>query len=363
MKSLLRKLLPSNVKQPIRNLLVAVDEYLLTLLSYLFDRFPRACTWFYSVVNRDFMREQQAVLSGRLAYRKKEGIQAVSSALLRRNIHRLEKGLCMRPRRDVFAADFILATVECLSNCVTKYKIELSELKWAIDVLTTYFDAVTHIGNIAKAHAIFVTLDKSLIDTQSKPNGLFIPYQQKTLIDTNITTSNFRDLCTRRRSVRWFTDQAVADEKLNEAISIALLAPSACNRQPFRFHVCNDKDAAPEIARMAGGTAGFADNIPCVITIVGDLSAYPMSRDRHVIYIDAALAAMQLMLALETLGLSSCPINWPDLDVPEQQMATKLVLSDFERPIMLVAIGHADPQGMIPYSHKKSVNVVRVDVS
>jgi nitroreductase len=363
MKTLLRKLLPSNAKQRLRIFLVAVDEFLLTLLSYLFEYFPRGCTWLYSLVSRDFMREQQAVLSGRLAYRNKEGIQAVSSALLRRNIHRLEKGLCMRPRRDVFAADFILDTVECFSTCIDNKRVESNELKWAFDVLNAYFEAVTHIDNIAKANAIFMTIDKSLMDSLSTPRNRFIPYQQKSLIDTDITAVNFRDLCIRRRSVRWFKDQPIADEKLNEAMNIALLAPSACNRQPFRFHVCNDKNTAPDIARMAGGTAGFAENIPCVITIVGDLSAYPMSRDRHVIYIDAALAAMQLMLALETLGLSSCPINWPDLDVPEQKMASRLRLSDFERPIMLVAIGYADPQGMIPYSQKKSINVIRTDVS
>ncbi|MGI2224807.1 nitroreductase family protein, partial [Shewanella frigidimarina] len=73
MKTLLRKLLPSNAKQRLRIFLVAVDEFLLTLLSYLFEYFPRGCTWFYSLVSRDFMREQQAVLSGRLAYRNKEG--------------------------------------------------------------------------------------------------------------------------------------------------------------------------------------------------------------------------------------------------------------------------------------------------
>ncbi|UCX03983.1 nitroreductase family protein [Shewanella glacialimarina] len=362
MKTLLRNWLPNNVKQQIRHLFTAVDEYQLILLSFLFARFPRSATWLYSLVNRDFMREQQAVLSGRLAYRKQEGIQAVSSALLRRNIHRLEKGLCMQPRRNVFATDFILATVECFATCMNNKHIEASELKWALDVLSAYFDAVTHVENIAQANAIFIAIDKSVIAGQSDPKHSFVPYQHKSIIDTDITTASLRDLCIRRRSVRWFTDKAVADDQLNEAISIALLAPSACNRQPFRFHVCNDQQLAPDIARLAGGTAGFADNIPCVITIVGDLSAYPMSRDRHVIYIDAALAAMQLMLALETLGLSSCPINWPDIDVPEQKMADRLRLTDFERPVMLVAIGYADPHGMIPYSQKKSINVIRTDV-
>jgi hypothetical protein len=57
---------------------------------------------------------------------------------------------------------------------------------------------------------------------------------------------------------------------------------------------------ASEVAATAMGTAGFSNNIPALIAVVGDLSAYPAERDRHVIYIDGGLATMQLMLAFET---------------------------------------------------------------
>ena len=90
------------------------------------------------------------------------------------------------------------------------------------------------------------------------------------------------------------------------------------------------------------------------MVVVGDLSAYPYERDRHLIYVDASLASMQLMLALETLGLSSCPINWPDIEVMERGMAEVLDLSFHERPIMLISVGYPDPRGNIPFSQKKS---------
>jgi len=62
---------------------------------------------------------------------------------------------------------------------------------------------------------------------------------------------------------------------------------------------------------------------------------------------------MQLMLALETLGLSSCPINWPDVEALEQRMAKQLDLPAWIRPVMLIAIGYADPDGGVAYSAKK----------
>ncbi|WP_244325647.1 nitroreductase family protein [Shewanella aestuarii] len=268
----------------------------------------------------------------------------------------------MQPRRAVFAEDFIIETVRCYAQCVSAEKVCNQELKWAGDVLNCYFSVVSHTTNIADAYQIFSQASGYCKSSDINKAALSIPYQYQQINQAQINTDSFTDLCLQRRAVRWFTQQLVQDSDINRAIEIASLAPSACNRQPFEFFVANDKTLAPSIAKYAGGTAGFADNIPCVIVVVGDLSAYPEERDRHVIYIDGSLAAMQLMLALETMGLSSCPINWPDLDVPEQKMAKRLGLKSYERPIMLIAVGYAKPDGMIPFSQKKPANVLRKDI-
>ena len=102
------------------------------------------------------------------------------------------------------------------------------------------------------------------------------------------------------------------------------------------------------------GTKGFSQNVPCTIVVSADLACYPTERDRHLIYIDSALASMQLMLALETLGLSSCPINWPDIEPLERKMSKYLNLPLSIRPVMLMAVGYALEDGKIPFSQKKS---------
>ena len=126
---------------------------------------------------------------------------------------------------------------------------------------------------------------------------------------------------------------------------------------------CNNKEKAVAIAKCAGGTAGFAENLPAIIVIVGDLSAYPFPKDRHLIYIDGSLAAMQLMLALETLGLSSCSINWPDVSSAERKIRKIIDLKDYERIVMLMAVGYADPEGGIPFSQKKINGQILEDIS
>ena len=68
--------------------------------------------FFYFLSFIAFNREQTAVLRGRRDYYRNKGSERLTHVELRRNIHRLEKGLTMRPRRDVFARDYITETIE-----------------------------------------------------------------------------------------------------------------------------------------------------------------------------------------------------------------------------------------------------------
>ncbi len=127
-------------------------------------------------------------------------------------------------------------------------------------------------------------------------------------------------------------------------------------RQGYNFYVVDQQPLLSQVSKLAIGAGGFADNIPCIIALVGDYSYYEYVRDRHVIYIDASLAAMQFMQALPTLGLSSCSLNWPELKTLDQKLNKLLKLKKHQKTIMLIAIGEAEPEGGIPYSQKKTAD-------
>ena len=109
----------------------------------------------------------------------------------------------------------------------------------------------------------------------------------------------------------------------------ALQSPSACNRQPFQYIILDEKDAINKISTLPMGIKGYESQIPVFVVVIGNLDAYAEERDRHAIYIDASLANMSLILALETLGLSSCCINWPDIEEKEikNKKSTKIKTS------------------------------------
>jgi len=308
---------------------------------------------FYAFFSRSFDREHQAVLAGKRAFGNVVKTNASSSPELRRNIHRLEKGLTMKPRRPFFAEDYIGRTVQLFIDLASSENAGFDELKWADDVLESYFSTVTSTEKISDAAVGWRNSRSVLIDNASKSSRHFSPYFSEKRKRANIQLESFADLVRERRSVRWYMDTVVEQCDLDKAISAASMAASACNRQPYSFLTFTDRDLATNIAKLAGGTAGWCHQIPALIVVIGDLSCFPHERDRHLPYIDASLATSQMLLALQCIGISSCVINWPDIEENDSQIHERLALEVHERVIMLVAVGYADPKGLIPWSHKK----------
>lgn len=311
---------------------------------------------YYFFLSRRFARENRAVLAGKAKHLKDSDRNNSSMYTLIRNIHRLEKGLLMKPRRDVFGLQFIGETV---NNYISLFNIEdygsNPQIKWAHDVLLEYFTVTASHPQIDKEEIKFKKAT-GLLDSNKK---LSIPYKRIEANKPNISYDDFYKLTRYRRSVRWFLDKKVPHELIDKAILAANQSPSACNRQPYEFRVIDDPELLKTVREIPMGLRGYDHNIPMMIVVVGNLDAYFHERDRHVMYIDASLANMSLILALETLGLSSCCVNWPDIEELEVRMEKALKLEVHQRPLMCLAIGFPDPNGMVAYSEKRNLEFIR----
>lgn len=322
----------------------------------------------YGVLSKAFSREHRAVYAGIRAYERIERQREANEFLLRRSIHRLEKGLIMKPRKAVFGAGYIRDTVDSYARQLDRVNTlpagatqeeALALLRWAHDVLAEHFRIVEGDPKIDPQKERFCSLPtlqpSGVLTTPSRP----YLRRERTTAEAPVRFEALYELAKRRRSVRWYQNKPVPRDLVDKSILVAAQAPSACNRQPFFFRIFDEPERVEALATLPMGTRGFADNFPMVLAIVGQLRAYFHPRDRHLIYIDGSLAAMSLMLALETVGLSSCPINWPDIPDRERDVSKLLGLDLDERVVMLMAIGYADPDGGIPYSHKKSLDELR----
>ena len=227
------------------------------------------------------------------------------------------------------------------------------DLDWAHDVLARYFEVVTGGDEVERAHAVFLSVHYPA----GEGSGDRLPYSRRG--SCPVPYDSFAALAKRRRSVRWFLQTEVPHVLIDRAVEIAAESPTACNRQPFFYRIFDDPESLRQLRPLPLGTAGFSHNIPMLAAVIGDLSAYYGERDRHGIYIDASLSIMTFMYALETLGLSSCPLNWPDIETLERRAEKLLGLRTHERIIMFIAIGYPDPQGLVAYSQKKDLHGLR----
>lgn len=314
----------------------------------------RWAAFYYSAVSTEFTREQMSVLAGRCAYESALKAPQGSMAMLRRNVHRIEKGLLMRPRRLPFAVDYIGETVEAYSVS-QECQVDAGELSWAGDVLTEYFRVHDSEASVQAA--------KTRFEATSRPaesdRPALIPYARDLSGPPPVEFDALMQLARQRRSVRWFRQEPVPRSEIDRALALGCQAPSACNRQPFHFRVFDDRDMIARIAEIPYGMTGYEHNVPVLIVVLGQQRNFFHERDRHLIYIDASLAVMGFILALETLGLSSCCINWPDIPVNERRLAETLRLSPDERAVMLIAVGYPDAAGMVACSAKKSIQTLR----
>jgi len=346
--------LPSTAPAPPRRSLF------LRFLAWL-RRSPRVTSRLYfGMLSGAFSREHRAVLAGLLRYHEIERGHEVNRFLLRRNVHRLEKGLLMRPMRDVFALSYIGETVAAFEQATAALGrgddgAGADEWRWARDVLAEFFAVTASHPTLDPLRTRF----EALATEPAHGADPAAPYHRDLDGDPPVAYEALRELARRRRSVRWYEPRPVPRELVDKALLIAAEAPSACNRQPFVYRIFDDPEKVEALATLPMGTRGFAQNFPMVLAIVGRLRAYFNPRDRHLIYIDGSLSAMSLMLALETLGLSSCPINWPDMKDREKKVARLLGLEADERVVMLMSIGYPDREGKVAYSHKKDLNELR----
>ena len=145
-----------------------------------------------------------------------------------------------------------------------------------------------------------------------------------------------------RKSVRAYLDKPVEDEKLNAVLEAARLAPSASNRQEWRFVIVRDLETRKKLASVAGGQA-FVGEAPILIVACAETDGHVMRCGQLCYPIDLAIALDHMSLAAVELGLGSCWIGLFD----EKKVKEILHIPDEIRVVELMPLGYpADPSAI-----------------
>jgi len=112
----------------------------------------------------------------------------------------------------------------------------------------------------------------------------------------------------KRRSIRNYQDREVEEDKLSKILEAARQAPSASNRQEWRFVVVRDKAAKAKLCQAAKNQA-FVNEAPVVIVCCARTDNHIMTCGQACYVIDLAIAIDHMSLAAVELGLGSCWIG------------------------------------------------------
>lgn len=306
----------------------------------------------FFVVTGAFNDEKRAVLAGNNQHFHGEKNRN-HQMFLRRSVHRIEKGLISRPMRKSFAADYIVRTVTTYSNLVAQADVDAGEAQWARDVLARYFEATAESGDWRVKDARRLWNDTRHAETVLDEHLSPFPYSP--IVPGEGQFESLAEVANHRRSVRWFEQKPVPRELVERAAEVGLTAPSACNRQSYRVELLEEDALRRTVAAIPMGTAGFSQQIPLLGVLIGQHRGYEHHRDRHAIYVDGGLFSTGFILGLESLGLSTCCINWPEIPQLNGKMSRALGLRDDERVIMLIAIGYGIDAQEVPRSHKRDL--------
>ena len=302
--------------------------------------------WMFFVLHRRLHETFKSVYIGI----KKNNYSQDNLFNLRRDIHRLEKGLLFRNKKPFFAEGFVELTIDRLKSCLQSEVLDKGTKNWSVAVLNEYFGVVRKNKNIEIAFQKFSKLGLE----NSNPNC--VPYKSLNRVKSKISYESFFDLTKKRRSVRYFLDKKVDINLIEKAVKAMLQSPSACNRQSFNLYYYTEIEQVKKITALPGGVSGY--EVPSVMVITVKYDGYFEERDLFAPIIDVSISLMSFLLALETLGLSSVVINWSQNQKNNREVRHLVPIDEDEVVVMLVGVGYPDPEGLIPYSAKRDVKQV-----
>jgi nitroreductase len=186
-------------------------------------------------------------------------------------------------------------------------------------------------------------------------------------MDTNQT---FFEVLESRRSVKAYDPSFhLSKAEIKQLLEVTIKAPSSWNLQQWKFFVIDEPEQKERLLPITYGQKQTVES-SAMIAILGDLEAYrnaepiyeqavvqgrmtPEIKERLVsqihgayanpqvardeAFLNASLAAMQLMLSARAMGLDTCPMR--GFNIP--QFVEAFQIPQRYVPVMLIAVGKA----------------------
>lgn len=156
--------------------------------------------------------------------------------------------------------------------------------------------------------------------------------------DDSTATAAMENIMT-RTSIRDYEDRAVEDDKLELILRAAMAAPSAGNKQPWRFVVVKDKAVLSALSAKFQ-TMKMVEKAPLAVVVCGDTTQIFPGEGRDYWVEDASAATENLLLAAHAQGLGAVWCGVYPLSERVRYVQELLQLPDHIVPLNVVPMGY-----------------------
>lgn len=159
-----------------------------------------------------------------------------------------------------------------------------------------------------------------------------------------------------RRSLREFSNESVDESVVRRALELAKATPSACNRQPWHVYMISEKTQIARCLALQNGNRGFGDKIGCLLVIAIDISAFGPGVESYQHWIDGGMYAMSVILALHSLGVASCCLNWSVSPSVDLSLRSVIKVPKPHSVIMMIGVGYPEEDNIVCASPRRPVS-------
>jgi iodotyrosine deiodinase len=208
----------------------------------------------------------------------------------------------------------------------------------------------------------------------------FTPYSADEMLSR---ARSFLDLCSRRRTVRHFSDKPVPRELIELIVRTAGTAPSGANKQPWKFVVVEDRETKRRIRIAAEkeekhsyehrmpeswladlaelGTdwhKDFLEIAPYLIVVFKERFRMENGVQKKNYYVEESvgIACGFLLAAIHNAGLASLT-HTPS---PMNFLRDILRRPDYEVPYLLIPVGYPAQDAVVPDIQRKTLEEIMV---
>lgn len=273
--------------------------------------------------------------------------QATKYAILQTS-HRLEKGLCIREPKAGWGLDKAEKLVGLLAEEKRKPNPDEMAIRIGEAVIRAYCDEKSAQGEADRVQAIRAKIAENGLEPDDPAMGGRILLHAADMPQAGSADALFLT----RHSVRDFADTPVDPEKLERAVTLALRAPSACNRQATQIYVIDGEDR-----RKAGSANEYHADKYLIIT--GNMRAFDLSELNDWI-VSTSVFCGYLSLALHAEGIGSCIYRKEiirDSRYNDQMRALCGIPKD-EQIILEMAIGNYRDAFCVPVSQRREAKEI-----